>query len=84
MLNSLLSKLIVNNVKTGLPSYSLTMTLVAFFVINIKLLFSGIQITQTIKLDTFGGTDYAAALAAISLLHVGNKKVNNDKDKDVN
>lgn len=71
-------KLIIKNVKTGKPSYTLTMVLIGFFVINVKLLLSGVQITEKIKFDIFSGTDYAASLAAISGLHIFNKKVVRD------
>ncbi len=78
MINSLFSKLVLRNVKTGKPSYSLTMTVVAFFVINLKLLFSGVEIVDKVKMSDFSGTDYAASLAAISGLHIFNKKANKD------
>lgn len=82
MLNTILSKLIIKNVKTGVPSYTLTMTLVGFFIINLKLLFSGMEIMDKVKFSDFSGTDYAAALAAIGSIHIFNKKVNNDKKEN--
>lgn len=51
--------------KTGKPSYTLTMLAIGFAVVNLKLLFSGIQLTQTLKLSEFSGTDYGAAIAAL-------------------
>jgi hypothetical protein len=62
------------------------MTIVGFFIINLKLLLSGIEIMDKVKMSDFSGSDYAAALAALSALHIFNKKVNNEKvnkeDKD--
>lgn len=76
MLNSLVNLFLLVNKKTGKPSYSTTMVVVGFFLINIKLLFSGIEF-KGIKFDSFTGVDYSACLAAISGLHLGNKMVNN-------
>ena len=74
--------MIIKNVKTGKPSYTLTMTIVGFLVINIKLLFSGIEIMDKFKMSDFSGVDYAAALAAIGSIHIFNKKVGTAK-KDI-
>lgn len=79
MINKILSKMIIKNVKTGKPSYTLTMTIVGFLVINIKLLFSGIEIMDKFKMSDFSGVDYAAALAAIGSIHIFNKKVVTEK-----
>lgn len=59
----------------GNPSYTSTMVIVGFFIINLKLLFSGIQITETIKLSEFSGVDYAAAIAAIGGIHLWSNKI---------
>jgi hypothetical protein len=77
MFQSLISKFLLKNEKTGLPSYSLTMTCIAFIVINIKLVFSGFEMGHFLKFSDFSGVDYGAALAALSALHVGNKAVVN-------
>lgn len=82
MINKILSTLIIKNVKTGQPSYTLTMTIVGFFVINLKLLLSGIEIMDKIKMSDFSGTDYAAALAALGGIHIFNKKVVRDRKED--
>jgi len=61
------------------------MVIVGFAIINFKLLLSGIEIMDKVKMDTFSGVDYAAALSAIGAIHIGNKKLNGPKqeDKDV-
>jgi hypothetical protein len=75
MLNSLINFFLLINKKTGKPSYSTTMVVFGFFIINLKLLFSGITY-KGIKCSDFSGVDYSACLAAISGLHIGNKIVN--------
>ncbi len=82
MINKILSKLIIKNVKTGQPSYTLTMTIVGFLVINVKLLFSGIEVMDKFKMSDFSGVDYAAALSAIGGIHVFNKKVTRETQKE--
>jgi hypothetical protein len=75
MLQSFINLFILKN-KAGEPSYSRTMVFFGFLVINIKLLLSGININNKFKMSDFSGTEYGIALAAISALHVGNKKLN--------
>lgn len=58
------------------------MVVVGFGIINLKLLLSGVEIVDKIKMSDFNGVDYAASLAAISALHVGNKKLNGPKEED--
>lgn len=79
MFQSLFKKLSLINEK-GKVSYSRSMVIIAFTVINLKLLFSGVEIVDKIKLSDFSGVDYAAALAAIGALHVGNKTIKSKED----
>jgi hypothetical protein len=83
MFQKILDSLIIKNTKTGRPSYTLTMALTGFFIINLKLLLSGVEIMDKVKMSEFSGVDYAAALAAIGSIHIFNKKVTKDNgDKD--
>lgn len=70
MLNDILSKLVIRDVKTGKPSYTVTAFVIGFLVVNIKLLFSGMQITETFKMSDFSGVDYAACVAALGSIYV--------------
>lgn len=54
---------------TGKKSYTLTALCIGFGVINIKLLFSGIQLTDHIKISDFSGVDYGAALAGLGTIY---------------
>lgn len=88
MFQSFINKFLLKK-DEGQGSYSLTFSVIAFIVINLKLIFSGIDIAHVVKMSEFGGTDYGVALAAISALHLGNKAVNKSVsdtkgDKDVN
>jgi hypothetical protein len=49
-------------------------------IINLKLLFSGITITNEIKMSEFTGVDYAAAIGALGGIHIFNKKINNSNN----
>lgn len=84
MLNNVLSKMIIKDVKTGKPSYTVTAFMVGFFVINIKLLLSGIQLTEKIKFDTFTGVDYSAAVAALGGIYImrKNKTIDDRTEKE--
>lgn len=55
---------------SGKPSVTTTAFIIGFFVVNFKLLMSGIKINDTIKFIEFGGGDYAAALAALGAIYV--------------
>lgn len=81
ILNKLVSLFMLRNEVTGKKSYTVTMTVVGFGVICIKLLISGMTIGEY-KSSDFTGVDFAAALGAISALYVSNKHVNNLKDKN--
>jgi hypothetical protein len=80
MLNDLLSKLVVKNVKTGQQSYVLTAFIVGIAIVNIKLLLSGIEVNG-IKMSEFTGVDYSAAIAALGGIYTLNKKVGIDAKK---
>lgn len=79
---AMFSKFLITNTKTGLPSYTLTAFCFGIFVINLKLLFSGIEFGKYFKFSEFSGTDYGVALAALGALHVGNKAVKKPSDKE--
>lgn len=83
MLNKILSKLIIKNVKTHKPSYIVTAFIVGFLIINIKLLFSGIQIFGT-KMSDVSITDWATGLAALSAMYISNKHVGNIQINKIN
>jgi len=85
MFNKMLAKFIINDVKTRKPSYTVTAFIVGFFVINFKLLFSGVQITDKIKMSDFNGVDYAAGVAALGGIYVlrKNKTIKPDNNGDI-
>jgi hypothetical protein len=85
MFNKILSNFIVNDVKTKKPSYTVTAFIIGFFIINLKLLFSGIQITNKIKMSDFNGVDYAASVAALGGIYIlrKNKTIKPDKPEDI-
>lgn len=84
MLDKMLSQFIVNDVKTKKPSYTVTAFIFGFLIINFKLLFSGIQLTDKIKMSDFSGVDYAASVAALGGLYVlrKNKTIKSDDVED--
>jgi len=83
MLDKILSKLILKDVKTGKPSYTVTAFVFGFWIINIKLLLAGMQFGK-FKMSDFSGIDYAAASAAVGSIYVLRKnktiKMSNEKD----
>lgn len=83
MLDKILSKLILKDVKTGKPSYTVTAFVFGFWVINIKLLLAGMEITDKIKMSEFTGMDYAAAAAAVGSIYVlrKNKTIRDNDEK---
>jgi hypothetical protein len=80
MLNAIISKLIVVNVKTGKPSYILTAFVVGVFIVNLKLLFSGFEL-KGFKMSDFSGTDYGASMAALGAIYSLNKHINKKEEK---
>lgn len=81
MLNKLIALFLLNNEKTKKPSYTITMIVFGFFIINLKLLLSGISITDTFKMSEFSGVDYSAALSALGGIHLFNKSITNKNNK---
>ena len=81
MLKSILSHLVIKNVKTGKPSYTLTAFMVGILVVNVKLAISGIEVGG-VKMSDFSGVDYAAAIAALGGIYSLNKHLNK-KDVDI-
>jgi len=77
MLNKLVSLFLLNNEKTKRPSYITTMVVFGFFIINLKLLLSGVNILDKFTMSDFSGIDYSAALSALGGIHLFNKKINN-------
>lgn len=75
-------KLWLNDPKTGKPSVTLSMFVYGFAIATIKLLLSGIEIYDRIKMDTFSGTDYAAVLAALGAIYTirKNKSIKPDNE----
>lgn len=84
MLDKILSTLILKDIKTGKPSYTVSAFVFGFFVINIKLLLAGINITDEIKMSDFSGVDYAASAAAIGSIYVlrKNKTIKSDDNEN--
>jgi hypothetical protein len=82
MFNDLLSKLIIKDVKTGKPSYTVTAFVVGFLVVNAKLILSGITIADKFTFASFSGVDYAAAIAALGGIYVMRKNASIKSDKD--
>lgn len=84
MLDKILSKFILRDIKTGKPSYTVTAFVFGFWVINIKLLLAGMQFNDKIKMSEFNGVDYAAAAAAIGSIYVlrKNNTIKSDSEKD--
>jgi hypothetical protein len=83
MLDVIMSKLVIKNVKTGQPSYILTAFILGILIVNVKLLFSGIEVAG-IKMSDFSGVDYSAAVAALGGIYTLNKQVTKEKYKEEN
>lgn len=81
MLDKILAKFILNDLKTGKPSYTVTAFVIGFWIINIKLLLAGMQFSDKIKMSEFSGMDYATAAAAIGSIYVLRKNKTIEKDK---
>lgn len=81
MLDKILAKFILNDLKTGKPSYTVTAFVIGFWIINIKLLLAGVHLTDKIKMSDFSGMDYATAAAAIGSIYVLRKNKTIEKDK---
>jgi len=55
--------------KTNKESVTMTLFVYGFIVATIKLLLSGIEIIDKVKMDNFTGIDYAAVLAALGAIY---------------
>lgn len=81
----MLNRLLITDVKTGCKSYTLTVFLYGFAIVAMKLIFSGIQITNNIKLAEFSGVDFAAAIGSLGSVYVLRKNISiqpTDPNKD--
>jgi hypothetical protein len=74
MLKTILSHFVVKNVKTGKPSYTLTAFMVGVFIVNLKLLLSGMEF-RGVKMSEFSGVDYGASIAALGGIYSLNKHI---------
>lgn len=83
MLNSIINKFLITNLKTGKPSYVLTAFVMGVFVVNLKLILSGIEY-KGIKMSNFTGTDYAASIASLGGIYGLNKHLTNNLSKPNN
>lgn len=83
MLNSLINKFLITNLKTGKPSYVLTAFVMGVFVVNLKLILSGIEF-KGVKMSVFNGTDYAASIASLGGVYGLNKHITNNSTKTNN
>lgn len=59
----------------GNKSVTLTSFLFGFVLVNLKLVFSGVQI-GAVNFSVFGGGDYAAAVAALGAIYVMRRATN--------
>lgn len=84
MLDTIISKFILKDIKTGKPSYTVTAFIFGFCIINIKLLLAGMEFSDGIKMSEFSGMDYAASAAAIGSIYVlrKNKTIKNEKGEE--
>jgi len=64
---------------TKKPSVTLTAFLAGFGVACVKLLFAGVQITQTYKLPEFSGVEFASVVGALGLIYGMRRTPNNEK-----
>lgn len=80
------NKFLITDIKTGAPSYTLSVFLYGFVIVALKLIFSGIQITENIKLAEFSGVDFAAAIGALGSIYVlrKNTSIKPEDNKDSN
>lgn len=67
----------LKNPNTKQPDVTLTFFTIGFFVALAKLIFSGIQIMNYVKVAQFSGTEFAAVVASLGALHVYSSISNN-------
>lgn len=77
MFNFIMRLFLLKNEKTGQPSYTLTAFILGSLIVNLKLILSGVEFNDHIKMGLFSGIDYAAAIAALGGLYSLNKHVTN-------
>jgi hypothetical protein len=65
----------------GKPSVTLTAFVVGFIIVCAKLIFSGIQINDKLKLAEFDGTDFGVAIAALGAVYTLRKNSKKDEEK---
>jgi len=82
MLQKLIDAFIIKDVKTKRPSYTVTAFVIGFFVVNLKLIISGITV-GSIMMSEFTGIDYAAAVAALGTIYVMRKNATMRRDFSV-
>lgn len=61
----------------GKPSLTATAFIIGFVVVNLKLIFSGIEFGE-FKMALFGGGEYAAAVGALGAVYVLRRSTKND------
>lgn len=59
--------------KTNKYSVTLTAFVFGFFIATIKLLFSGMEVVNKVKMSEFSGTDYAAVIGALGIIYTMRK-----------
>jgi hypothetical protein len=66
---------------SGKPSLTATSFILGFIVVNLKLIFSGVEFNN-VKIALFSGGEYAAAVAALGGVYVMRRSTeNNDKQE---
>ena len=63
----------------GKPSVTLTAFVVGFIVVCLKLVFSGVQFNEHMKLSDFSGVDFGAAIAALGGVYALRKNSKQEK-----
>lgn len=68
--------------KTKKESVTLTIFVIGFTIVNIKLLLSGVSLMDKFKFESFSGVDYAAAIAALGSIYVLRKNSSIKSDSE--
>jgi hypothetical protein len=75
-----LNKFLFKN-SDGKPSLTASAFILGFLVVNLKLIFSGVELNN-FKIALFSGGEYAAAVAALGGVYVMRRSTeNNDKEQ---
>ena len=64
----------------GKPSLTATAFIVGFVIVNLKLIFSGVEF-ENFKIALFSGGEYAAAVGALGAVYVLRRSTDNDKEE---